>query len=90
MGNKIRKIEIFSANCPVCVSAIEQVKEAACPSCEIQVLDMGSTEVQKRAAELGIRSVPAVLIDGRFAICCEDRGIDLGVLRAAGLGQAIT
>lgn len=89
MANKTRKIEIFSADCPVCQHVIQQVKDASCPSCDITVLDMKGTDVQKRAADLGIRSVPAVVIDGKLADCCSSRGVDLDVLRSAGLGQQI-
>ena len=32
MSNKKRKIEIFSAGCPVCESVAEEVKKAACSS----------------------------------------------------------
>jgi len=38
---------------------------------------------------LGIRSVPAVVIDGKLADCCAGRGVDETVLRAAGLGRAL-
>lgn len=89
MADKNRKIEIFSAGCQVCEDAIREIKNAACPSCDVQVLDMKSPEAQRRAADLGVGSVPAVAIDGRLADCCTTRGVDLGVLRAAGLGQAI-
>jgi glutaredoxin len=37
--------------------------------------------------ELGIRSVPAVVIDGKLADCCSGGGVDEQALRAAGLGS---
>jgi glutaredoxin 3 len=83
-----RKIEIFSAGCSVCQEAVEQVKGAACPSCEVVVLSMTDTRVAARAKALGIASLPAVVIDGKLASCCSGRGVDLDVLRAAGLGRA--
>lgn len=89
MTDKKRKVEIFSAGCPTCESVVEQVRQAACASCDIQVHDMNAPEIQKRAAEFGIRSVPAVVIDGKLADCCAGRGVDLAVLRSAGLGQQI-
>jgi glutaredoxin 3 len=89
MADKKRTIEIFSAGCPVCESVVEQVRDAACPSCDIQVVDMKEPDIQKRAAELGIRSAPAVVIDGKLADCCAGRGVDLDVLRSAGLGRPI-
>jgi hypothetical protein len=36
---------------------------------------------------LGIRSVPAVVINGKLADCCAGRGPEEAVLRAAGVGQ---
>lgn len=84
-----RKIEVFSAGCATCDEAIETVKRAACPSCEVTVHDMRDIEVAKRAKSLGIRSVPSVVIDGKLASCCAGRGVDEQVLRAAGLGKAI-
>lgn len=82
-----RKIEIFSAGCPACEEAVDLVKRLACPSCEVSVLDMIDAKVASRARGLGIRSVPAVLIDGQLASCCAGRGPDAAALREAGLGQ---
>lgn len=84
-----RQIEIFSAGCPTCNDAISLVRKLACPSCSVTVLDMHDPEVAERAAGLGIRSVPAVLVDGKLAECCAGRGPDKDALRAAGVGQAI-
>lgn len=90
MTDKRRMIEIFSAGCAVCDAVVARVREAACPSCDIRVLDMKAPEVRQRAAALGVGSVPAVAIDGVLADCCAARGVDIAVLRAAGLGQAAT
>lgn len=84
-----RQIEIFSAGCPVCQGTIELVNRIACASCEMSVLDMNNNEVATRAAELGIRSVPAVAINGKLVDCCAGRGVDENVLRAAGIGQPL-
>ena len=80
MANK-RRIEIFSAGCAACHEAIEAVKREACSSCEVIVHDMKDMQVVRRAKELGVRSVPAVVIDGRLASCCTGRGVDLEVLK---------
>jgi len=82
-----RKIEVFSAGCAACHEAIELIRRAACPSCEVIVHDMRKVEVAERARGLGIRSVPTVVIEGKLAACCAGRGIDEAVLRAAGLGR---
>jgi hypothetical protein len=84
-----RKIEVFSAGCAACDEVVTLVKQAACPSCDVSVLDMHDPAVAHRAKALGIRSVPAVVIDGKLADCCAGRGPDAATLRAAGLGQPI-
>ena len=88
--NAKRKIEVFSAGCPACEETIELVNRVACSSCEVSVLDMNQPEVAQRAKGLGVRSVPAVVIDGKLADCCSGRGPDEATLRAAGLGQSAT
>jgi hypothetical protein len=87
--NGKRMVEVFSAGCAVCDETVAMVKRAACPSCEVTVLDMQDPEVARRARSLGIRSVPAVVIDGTLAACCSGRGPDEATLRAAGLRQAL-
>ncbi len=84
-----RKIEVFSAGCPACKETIALVNRVACPACEVSVLDMKDPGVAGRAKSMGIRSVPAVVIDGKLANCCAGRGPDEAVLRAAGLGQPV-
>jgi len=79
-----RKIEVFSAGCAACQETIEVIRRAACPSCDVTIQDMRDAEVAKG---LGIRSIPAVVIDGKLAACCAGRGVDEAVLRAAGLGR---
>lgn len=85
-----RKVEIFSAGCSVCEEAIRTVKAIAYESCDVAVLDMNQDEVAARAKALGIRSVPAIVIDGQLADCCSGRGIDEATLRRSGVGVRIT
>lgn len=85
MSNK-RKIEIFSAGCPVCDEAVQTVNRIACPSCETEVLDMSQPEVAARAKQLGLSRVPAIVIDGKLAECCAAGGVDELLLRDAGVG----
>ena len=87
---KKRTVEIFVAGCPVCEDAIDLVNRIACPSCAVSVLDMKDPNVATRAKGLGIRSIPAVVIDGTLAECCAGRGVDEGMLRAAGIGPPIS
>lgn len=82
-----REVEVFGAGCPACTDGETLVKSLACPSCEVDVPDMRDCAVAPRAKTLGMRSVPAVAIDGRLAGCCAGRGVDQASLRAASLGQ---
>lgn len=85
--NTKRKIEIFSAGCPACQETIDLVQRIACPSCDVQILDMNDSAVAARAKALGIRSVPAVAVNGNLATCCQGRGPSEDDLRRAGIGQ---
>ena len=84
-----RTIEVFSAGCPACEETIRLVHRIACASCEVTVLDMRKPEVANRAKNIGIRSVPAVVIDGKLADCCAGRGPNEATLRSAGIGQSL-
>ena len=84
-----RKIEVFSAGCPVCDDAVAMVKRLSCRDCEVKVMDMKNPAFAKRAKKMGIRSVPAIVINGKLADCCAGRGPDEMVLKGAGLGQPL-
>ena len=81
-----RKIEIFSAGCPACEETIALVNRITCASCAVEVVDMHQSAGAAKAKQYGIRSIPAVVVDGKLADCCAGRGPDEAVLRAAGVG----
>ena len=85
-----RKIEIFSAGCSACKQAIEMVQKLACESCEITVLDMRDKSVAAKAKRYGVKSVPAIAINGKLAGCCSGRGVDKNVLQTAGIGVQLS
>lgn len=78
-----KKIEVFSAGCSTCKETIELVKRIAGSSHEVLVHDMHQSEVASKAKNYGIRSVPAIVVDGKLAGCCAGRGPDEQVLRSA-------
>lgn len=84
-----RTVEVFSAGCAMCTEAVAMVQRLAGPSCDVTILDMHDPEVARRAKDVGIRSVPAVVINGQLADCCAGRGPDEATLRTAGLGQPL-
>ncbi len=85
-----RQIEIFSAGCQICQDTIALVNRLACSSCDIKVLDMNDHTVASRAKELGIRTIPAVVIDGQVASCCTAQGPNEQELSQAGVGQPLS
>ena len=84
-----RQIDIYSAGCAVCENAVQMVRDLACPSCNITIKDMKMTTVATEAKQLGIRSVPAVVIDGQLADCCSTGGPNAETLKAAGIGTPL-
>ncbi len=86
---KRRVVEIFSAGCGVCEEAVSLVQRLACSSCDVQVLDMTDASIASRARELGIKTVPAVVVDGELASCCDGTGPTEEALRQAGIGHPL-
>ena len=84
-----RKVEVFSAGCPACEPVVQLVKSIACPSCDVQVLDMNKRDVAAKAKQYGVKTVPAVAINGKLAGCCSGAGPDEATLRGEGLGVAL-
>ena len=75
------KVEVFSAGCALCEEVIDVVRREAGSTSEVIVRNMMDGRSLARAEKFGIRSVPAVVIDGRLASCCTGRGVDLEVLK---------
>jgi predicted thioredoxin/glutaredoxin len=88
MGDK-RKIEVFSAGCTNCNEVIDAVRREAGSSDEVVVRNMFDSRFVARANALGIRSIPAVVIDGKLASSCAGQGVDIAELKAAGLGKPL-
>ncbi|MBI4350689.1 MAG: glutaredoxin [Elusimicrobia bacterium] len=86
-----RKIEVFTAGCPVCDEAVKTVKAAACPNCEVVVYDLnkgcGTNECRDKAVAYGIERLPAVAVDGRLLDCCRQGPVTAEALKAAGVGR---
>jgi len=82
-----RKIEVFIAGCPVCAEAVRLVEFLAGTNHDIEIRDMHDAAVAMAARGYGIRSLPAVVIDGRLAGCCSGRGPDETTLTREILGS---
>jgi hypothetical protein len=92
MGNYKRRVEVFSAGCPLCLETVRLVNALACPSCEVQVYALregcATNECRDKARQYGVTAVPAVAVNGVLLDCCRRGPIDAAMLRAAGIGQA--
>jgi glutaredoxin 3 len=81
------KIEVFSAGCPLCLQAIEMVRREAGSSSEIIIRNMTDARDFGRATALGVRSVPAIAIDGK--LMSSGGGVDVQILRDVVLARAL-
>ncbi len=90
--NMGRIVEVFIAGCPLCDEAVKLVQATACPNCEVKVYDLregcATNECRDLAARYGVKTVPAVVVDGHLADCCRGGGADEAGLRASGVGGA--
>jgi len=82
-----RTVEVFTAGCSVCDEALEAVRAVVCESCDLQVHDMKTQPAQAKAREYGIKRVPAVVVNGRLAECCQQGAVDIKTLQRLGVGQ---
>jgi len=75
-----KEVEIFSAGCSVGNETIKMVKHIA-NSHEVIVHDMNQAEIASKAKQYEVCSLPVVVVDGKLASCCADRGPEENVLR---------
>lgn len=88
VGIATRRVEIFSAGCTTCERTIEQLREQIDSRHEIVVHDMNNDKgAAEKAEAFGIRTVPAVVVDGFLLACCKNKGPTLRELHAAGLAK---
>ncbi len=80
------QIDVYTAGCPLCEDVIGTVRRLAMPEQTVTVHDLRDEDAAERAARLGVRSVPAVVVDGRLAGCCMGGGVSEAGLRVEGVG----
>jgi len=82
-----RTVEVFTAGCPVCDEAVEAVRGVVCESCDVQIRDMKTKPAQAKARQYGIKRVPAIVVNGQLAECCQQGAVDVKTLQRLGVGQ---
>jgi hypothetical protein len=87
-----RKVEVFTAECPVCEPAVELVRKVACPSCEVIIYELRegciTNECRDKMKLYGITRLPAVAVNGDLLECCKVGPVSKNDLRGAGVGTA--
>lgn len=87
-----RLVEVFTAGCPLCDETVKLVRDLACSNCEVRVYDLhegcATNFCREKAEQYGIHRVPAVVVNGKLAECCQNQQpVSRESLVAAGLGQ---
>lgn len=87
-----RKIEVFTAGCPVCIPVVELVQSMACESCEVEIYDLSKQSDPElytdKLRQYNVTSLPTVVVNGEKLEVAEG-GITKEQLSHAGVGQSI-
>lgn len=85
-----KRVEVFSAGCRTCQRTIEQLRETLGPEHELIVHEVHQSEAASaRADAFGIRTLPAVAVNGELLACCRNSGPTLTELRAVGVARPL-
>ncbi|MCI2426530.1 thioredoxin family protein [Candidatus Acetothermia bacterium] len=60
-----KKIEVFTADCPLCKETLNLVRQTACPECEILEQRCSGDECCEPAKGYGIKAVPTIVVNGK-------------------------
>ena len=60
------KIEVFSANCPLCNKVVDEIEAGKCAGCQLIVHNL--SENLELARNYSVRVVPTIIIDGEIKI----------------------
>jgi glutaredoxin 3 len=83
-----RQVQVFTAGCPLCESAVQLVRELAGPDDDVVIRDLShDRRVVDEARSYGVSTVPAVVVGGELAACGKHPGPEREQLMAAGLGK---
>jgi hypothetical protein len=84
-----KKVEVFTAGCSVCTPIVDLIKSNASDSCEVIIYDLikqcNDKVCLSKAIEYGIKSIPAIAVDGKLLSCCQNNGISREELVKAGV-----
>ena len=84
-----RKVEVFTAGCPVCTDLVDLVKATACPNCEVTIYNLNQGQGVEEAKRYGVTAVPAMVVEGKLLDCCKRAHVTKHDLEAAGIGKPL-
>lgn len=84
-----RKVEVFTAGCPLCQGVVDMVQELSCPNCDITYYNISKNEGLDLVKAYKVSAVPSVAVNGALLDCCRRKPITKKDLKAAGIGKAI-
>ncbi len=91
MASATRRVEVFTAGCPVCDDTVRLVQSLACRSCEVNIYDLregcATNECREKARHYGITAVPAIAVNGVLLESSRRAPITADHLREAGIGR---
>lgn len=91
MASATRRVEVFTAGCPVCDDTVRLVQSLACQSCEVTIYDLregcATNECREKARHYGITAVPAIAVNGVLLESSRRAPITADHLREAGIGR---
>ena len=91
MASATRRVEVFTAGCPVCDDTVRLVQSLACRSCEVNIYDLregcATNECREKARHYGITAVPAIAVNGVLLESSRRAPITADNLREAGIGR---
>jgi hypothetical protein len=84
-----RRVEVFTAGCPVCQGVVDMVNELACPHCEVSIYNLNQNEGVEEAKVYGVTALPSVAVNGQLLECCKRGPVTKEDLDAAGIGKPL-
>ena len=84
-----RRVEVFTAGCPVCQGVVDMVNEMACPHCEITIYNLNNNEGVGVAKAYGVTAVQSIAVNGQLLESCKRGPVTKEDLAAAGIGKPL-
>lgn len=63
-----KRIEVFTADCPLCKETLQLVKQEVCSECEVIEQRCQGDSCCEPAKTYGIKAVPTIVMDGKISL----------------------